>query len=263
MGTDSPLALSDKERVFVDAVTRHFAFLCDLGFVGDGPLWDGRAVSIVHSHAGVRVRNQLEGEEQYWTTFDLLADGQDVLMFDKDLDERFTMFEIQEILDPPESMDPRLATWRYRDISALADAVAARAAYLRQIVEELVARDGAFAARIRDRIKRDRLRVLIPKWEEFTAKIRDGFDGGIADYVAGVNVRGQIGSLLKWPGGTVPEDLAELKAIDQEFLSLTVPVAFGQHGGIYPHQRARSWWRVPEAPRGRLRDYLLRGISRS
>lgn len=256
MGHCRSVRLSEAEACFLDAERSRFGFLeREHGFAVVPPSWDGHGVSVIHRHPKLEVVNYLEADEVFLTTLWPLVAGRRLPVFDAENDEPFSSFEVDELVGPAQQQaHPGVA---YADVRALEAEVARRGGLLRDHIDGLLTDDGTLVRQIRDRIRDTRLRALVPRWIEFVRQVRHGFDDGIAPYVAGVNLRGQIKSLLKWPSEVPPEIAQQLQVADDEFDSATVPIAYATHGGLYPHPRAVRWWRLPEDPRGRLREYFF------
>jgi hypothetical protein len=252
--------LSEHEACFVDAVHKELGFLVtDHAFTQQNLAWDGQGIKLAHRHPNLEISNYLESEKNYATNVMPLTRGKPPALFDDDFDEPFTYFELAEAFGSDNEPLPR----KFLDDRDLEQAIARRAQIVRENVSIWLLDDGIAFSAIAIRIKGARLSRLVPRWEQFVASVDRGFDGGIAEYVAGVNLRGQIKSLvLKWPGVSDDELLKRLGVADDTFDRLTVPMKYGSGASkILPHERARRWWRLPEVPKGRLRDYVFRGPS--
>ncbi len=249
------MKLSEAEAAFVDAVARDFRYLTEKhGFAKNDPKWDGRGISLVHHHDRLDVSNYLEADEQYITLLFPLSEGLRRPIVDSADDETFAYFTMADL--PGESLTSERTA--LASVVDLENEVARRADVLSRHVTHLLSAED-YAGAVRDRVRLKQLSALIPQWRDFVQLVETGFGDGIAQYVAGVNTRGQIASFLKWPGA-LPAPLAkQLEAADRKFDATTVPVSFDARGAMHlPHPRARRWWRMPEKPMGRLRDYLFR-----
>ncbi|MDQ6720139.1 MAG: hypothetical protein M3003_05005 [Candidatus Dormibacteraeota bacterium] len=225
-----------------------------MGFVEEELAWDGRGITVAYSQRRLTISNYLEADTLYLTTVMPLKAGKAPPLFDDEDDEPFTYFELTSAFATDAALPQKFASDR-----ELEQAVAQRAAIVRQHVASWLGDDGRAFREIGARIKAARLRKLIPSWERFVESVERGFEGGIVAYVAGVNVRGQIRSVLKWPGVTPAVDLGRLNAADATFERLTVPMKYaGGAARIIRHPRAKLWWRLPEDPKGSLRDHIFR-----
>lgn len=242
------MTLSELEAHFATAVTERFAFLCDdFGCAAFPPTEDGRGVRLVHHMPRLEVRNYLEGDERYETGFLLLSAGRPIQLLDPEGDERFASFDLGDAVGPQAAQAPELADGAVADIPSLDKTIGARAAAVRQLIPTLLADDGE-VDNIRSRIKLDRLRFLIPSWREFVSDVASGTVESGMRYVAGVNTRGAIKSLLKWAGQVPNELLSELQRVDSEFDRMTTPLPYARGPGVFPHPRAKRWWRTPKSP---------------
>ena len=250
------MRLSEREACFVDAVRKEFCFLAkDFGFVEQELNWDGQGIRLSYRHPKLEVSNYLESEENYSTTVMPLVGGQAPPIFDDEFDEPFTYFELGEAFGTETEPLPQ----RFVDDRALEDAVRQRAEIVREHIGAWLADSGAIFREIGSQIREARLIRLIPRWQRFVESIQNGFEGGVTEYVAGVNVRGQINSLLKWPVASHGAPSQQLADADEQFERLTVPMKYAAGASkVSPHPRAQRWWRLPEEPKGRLRDYFFR-----
>lgn len=255
-----PVRLSEPGAAFVDAIRREFGFLVDLGFLEQPVGWDGRAVRLIHAHPKLEIVNSLEAEKLYLTLLTPLTEGRRPRPFDDDFNEPFVSFEIEDLPDLDDFKRTQYRRHRYDDIRELEAAVVDRAAEARQFLPQFLS-NGKVLDGIRSTRRTYLLAELIPRWRDFVDRVQAGYDGSISEFITGVNVRGQIESLLKWPGALDTKIGQDVRRADSEFDQLTVPIAHGQQGGLYPHPRAKRWWRLPEKLRGRLKEYFLRGAA--
>jgi len=241
------MPLSKTEELFVDAVRRDFRFLIDeYGFVEKPLTWDGHGISLNHAGSTFEVSNYLEGDEGYTTLVFPLREGSRLPAFDGEMDETFSDFFVEDLLTA-ESPPKGVASASFADPADLLNAVAARAAVLREHIQTLIADDGPFLALIRDRMRERLLRELVPKWVQFVEQVRRGYRGSGAGYVAGVNNRGAIRSLLSWPGSVPLELERQLRNADAQFDADTEPIALKEGAvRVLPHPRATRWFRRPK-----------------
>ena len=254
------MTLSETEAVFAEAIPREFAYLVDeFSFSAETPTINGQGITLSHVHRKLRIANYLEASRDYSTFLIPLRRGKAAALFDNELDEPITFFQADELIGQDDSPDgANTATLvRLTDPRNLEEVVRLRAALLRPYVGDFLSAGDKFLDQVRQRIRDSRLRRLVPGWVEFVESVERGYDGGIAGYVAGVNTRGQIRSLLKVPGEIDPILVLRLKDADARFDRATVPMRNARHQTVMPHPRALRWWRLPENPTGRLRDHFF------
>jgi hypothetical protein len=241
------MRLSETEALFVEAVQREFGFLVvEYGFVEKPVTWNGEGISVSHVGPVLEVSNFLEAEQNYATFIFPLRDGARLPIFDAEMDERFTYFFVEDLLStspPPKGVGSEALSSR----AELLNSVAARAAVLRDHIGALSTDDGTMIAAIRDRMRVKHLRDLVQQWTQFVQRVRRGYEGTGPGYVAGVNVRGAIRSLVSWSGNVPREMERELREADAQFDAATDPVAL-EPGSVrvLPHPRATRWFRRPK-----------------
>ncbi len=248
---------TEAEAVFVAAVRDQFSFLVTQhGFTEVPATWDGKGITISYSHPALDVSNYLEADEVYLTWIKPRRKAP-VQSFDEEWDEPLAAFELADLLSDDDARSD-VSEWRFSNARDLEHAISRRSALIRENMSALLSPDQGWVALVGERVKLRRLEKLVADWAAFVNEVAAGYDKSIAKYVAGVNVRGQLKSVLKWPGKADPELLDQLRVLDDRFDRLTTPIAFAHRPGIYPHPRAKRWWRIPEDPRGRLREFLFR-----
>lgn len=239
--------LPPTETLFVEAVRREFGFLTrEYGFAEKPLVWSGEGISVNHLSRTIEVSNFLEAHESYTTFIFPLRDGSRLPVFDQDMDEHFAYFFPEELLNRF-PIQRGVASAAFPDRDELLRAVATRAALLREHIKTLLLDDGTLLGNIRDRRRERALRELVPKWIEFVDQVRRGYAGPGSAYVAGVNIRGEIRSLLSWPGTIPPTLERELREADAQFDAATEPIAFDAGAvRVLPHPRATRWFRRPK-----------------
>ncbi|HET7700696.1 MAG TPA: hypothetical protein VFM06_07520 [Candidatus Limnocylindria bacterium] len=239
------VGLSPRETQFVEAIRHEFRYLAhDYGLVEKPLWWNAEGISIDHSGMMIEVSNFLEAEQSYTTFLFPLRGGARLPVFDAEMDEPFTYFLIEHLSD---DLPPGVASASFLDETALLTAVAARARFLREHIAALLGDDGSLLAEIRDRRRQKLLQELVPKWLQFVDGVRRGFDGPSSAYVAGINIRGEIRSILSWSGSAPPEMEEQLREADAQFDAATeaVPLEPGSVR-VMPHPRAARWFRRPK-----------------
>jgi hypothetical protein len=255
--------LNKTEATFVDAVHREFGFLAtDAGFVEQPVDWDGRGISVVYPHPSLKIKNYLEADVLYEASVTPLKNGTEPDRHDEHFHEIFVDFNIDEITKEGQSRNLDLDQFQYPDVRKLEEAVAVRAALLRENLAALLSDDRPLVGFIRDRVRERQLTSLISRWIEFVARVRDGFGGTVNNYVSGINIRAAIESYLRWPGVIDPEMNQQLRLADGEFDGFTVPMRYaGPPKLSHLHARARRWWRAPENMEDTLQEWFARGVT--
>src|SRR5687768_225120 len=149
------MRLSETEGLFVAAVQREFRFLVlEHGFIDEPVEWNGQGISVDHVSQTLEVSNYLESGETYTTFIFPLHAGARLPTFDHDMDEPFSFFLVEDLVTGPPPRGVAAGTFPERD--DLLNAVAPRAALLRNHIKALVVDPDTTIAQVRDR-RREKL----------------------------------------------------------------------------------------------------------
>lgn len=254
------MKLTEVEAAFVDAVAREFSFLeTKFDCVRRPPQVVGQGVQASYADAKFEYSNYLESDQLYVTMLFPLVGGRRRMTIDESGDEVFSYFSVSDL--PAGDPDPLLEPHTFHTAAELESAVRARARVVREHMSALRANPDGVVGDVAARVKSRRLATLIPQWEAFALRVSGGFDGSLMEYIAGVNIRGELSSVLKWPGDIDTMQRLRISDADATFESATVPGTYGKtRAAVLPHPRARLWWRLPENPQGKLREQLFRPL---